>query len=117
MNDGCHLNESQVDKEAYDVCDVTSEPLHIWGIPSVDTSVPLTDLQPGRYYFLCSIAGHCDAGMKIEVIVLPSDSQPTLLNPAVAVCHGANGCSFVYSKSHTPQLTDVQVYKLIGHCM
>ena len=76
----------------------------------MDTTVLLTDLQPGNYYFICSIAGHCDAGMKIEVIVLPSDNVPTLLNPAVAICNDPNGCSYVYSASHTPQLIDIQVY-------
>ena len=75
----------------------------------MDTTVLLTDLQPGNYYFICSIAGHCDAGMKIEVIVLPSDNEPTLLNPAVAICNDPNGCSYVYSASDTPQLIDIQV--------
>ena len=100
----------QVDEETYETCNIANEPLHIWGIPSVDTTVQITDLQPGSYYFICSIAGHCDAGMKIKVIVLPSDNHPTLLNPVVGVCHGPHGCSFIYSTSDTPQITDVQVY-------
>ena len=99
----------KVDEEAYETCDTSREPLHIWGIPSVDTSVPLTNLQPGTYYFLCSVAGHCDAGMRITVIVLPSDDHPTLLNPAVGLCHGLHGCSFIYGTGDTPLLSSVQV--------
>ena len=105
----CMYIYSQVTEEAYETCDISIQPLHIWAISSVDTAVQLTDLQPGSYYFLCTIAGHCDAGMKIEVIVLPSDGLPTLLNPAVALCHSPHGCSFIYSSDHTPILDSVEV--------
>ena len=82
----------------------------------MDTAIQLTDIQPGKYFFICSIAGHCDAGMKVAVTVLPSDDQPTLLNPVVAVCHLTNGCSFVYSPSQTPYLRNIQVhYNIIVH--
>lgn len=100
---------SQVDKETYEICDVVKDPLFMWGIPSVDTTVSITNLQPGTYYFLCSIAGHCSAGMKITVIVLPKDSQPTLLNPTVGLCHSLHGCSFIYAEDDTPYVTSVMV--------
>ena len=91
------------------MCNTSANPVHIWGDPSVDTAVQLTNLQPGDYFFICSIAGHCDAGMKIAVTVLPSDNHPTLLNPVAAVCHSAGGCSFEYGSHLTPYILDVQV--------
>lgn len=100
---------SQVDKETYEMCDVVKDPLFIWADPSVDTTVSITNLQPGTYYFLCSIAGHCSAGMKITTIVLPKDGQPTLLNPTVGLCHSLQGCSFVYAEDDTPYVTSVMV--------
>ena len=54
-------------KEVYDSCNTAAIPLQVWGDPSVDNSVTLEDLSPGTYYFICSVSGHCDAGMKIKV--------------------------------------------------
>ena len=41
--------------------------MYVWGEPSVDNSATIDGLVSGSYYFICSIAGHCDAGMKIKV--------------------------------------------------
>ena len=106
----------QVTQEAFLSCDLSASSLHIWAIPSVDTTVPISNLQAGSYYFLCTVAGHCDAGMKIEVIVLPSDGVPVVLNPALGVCHGPNGCSFAYSVGATPTITTVQVSSSVQSC-
>ena len=51
-------------------CDIAAGPLYVWGEPSVDNSATIDGLVPGSYYFLCSIAGHCDAGMKIKVCLI-----------------------------------------------
>ena len=51
----------------YRSCDIAAGSLYVWGEPSVDNSATIDGLVPGSYYFLCSIAGHCDAGMKIKV--------------------------------------------------
>ena len=86
-------------------------PLHTWGNPSVDGNVLIPDLQPGSYYFLCGVAGHCNAGMKIEVIVLPSDQRGQLKNPLLGACGNTErqGCAFTYSKESTPIITSVEV--------
>ena len=51
----------------FESCDVSEEPLLVWREPSVDSSATIEGLLPGEYFFLCSVAGHCDAGMKIRV--------------------------------------------------
>jgi uncharacterized cupredoxin-like copper-binding protein len=107
--DGFH-SLHQVDEATYESCDINADPLYVWAIPSVDTSVQLTNLQPGNYFFICSVAGHCDAGMKVAMTVLPSDDQPTLLNPISAKCEDSSGCSFMYSPSKTPHILDMQVH-------
>ena len=33
----------------------------------MDQTVTVEHLTPGRYYFICSVAGHCSAGMKVKV--------------------------------------------------
>ena len=58
----------QVTEQVYESCDLSFPPLFEWGLPSVDNSVSIQGLVPGDYYFLCAVAGHCDAGMKIKVI-------------------------------------------------
>lgn len=57
----------QVTEDVYQSCDAAASSLYVWGEPSVDNSATIDGLVPGSYYFLCSIAGHCDAGMKIKV--------------------------------------------------
>lgn len=53
----------------YESCEVSSTPLHEWGLPSVDNSVTIDGLVPGDYFYVCAVAGHCDAGMKIKVCI------------------------------------------------
>ena len=85
----------------------------MWGEPSVDNSATLSDLAPGEYYFICTVSGHCDAGMKISVTVLPDDGLPVISNPVVSICsiHGSR-CAFAYSRDDTPQLFGVEVHEL-----
>ncbi len=92
-------------KEAFDSCDVATTPLHNWGDPSVDNSATISHLSPGTYYFVCSVSGHCDAGMKIQIDVLPSDGLPVFTLPIDAECRSTSGfCAFSYSVENTPQL-------------
>ena len=82
----------------------------IWADPSVGNSVAVTTLQPGTYYFLCGVSGHCDAGMKVQVTVLPNDGLPSLSRPRLALCGVAGGyCEFTYRAEKTPELLAVQV--------
>ena len=81
----------------------------MWGEPSVDNSVALTDLTPGTYYFMCTVSGHCDAGMKLQVTVSPR-GVPVLERPLRAVCGTPSGlCSFRYDVEETPELISVEV--------
>lgn len=98
----------QVSQEAFDSCDVSSVPLYTWGSPSVDNSVTIPHLSPRTYYFLCTVSGHCDAGMKLQVEVLPSDGLPVFTLPVSAICLSSH-CAFSYSVETTPQLFAVMV--------
>ena len=81
----------------------------MWGNPSVDNSVSLSDLTPGTYYFTCVVSGHCDAGMKLQVTVTPR-GVPVLERPLRAECEAALGlCSFRYDVDETPELISVEV--------
>ena len=58
----------QVTADAYDEGD--TDPVHTlveWYRPSVDNSVIVPHLSPETYYFICGVAGHCSAGMKLKV--------------------------------------------------
>ncbi len=57
----------KVTETVFESCVLSDHPLHVWGLPSVDNSVSIQGLIPGDYYYLCAVAGHCDAGMKIKV--------------------------------------------------
>ena len=66
---------------------MAASPLYVWGEPSVDNSATIDGLVPGSYYFLCSIAGHCDAGMKIKVVRLELlYTPPHVILPCFADC-------------------------------
>ncbi len=100
----------QVSKEVYDNCDISATPLHTWGVPSVDSNATIPYLSAGNYYFICTVSGHCDAGMKLEVTVLPYDGLPVLTRPIQAVCSRAEThCSYAYSASNTPYLFNITV--------
>ena len=60
-------DRTQISEDTYNSCDLSTDPLFEWGLPSVDNSVSIQGLVPGEYFFLCAVAGHCDAGMKIKV--------------------------------------------------
>lgn len=69
-------------EDTYESCDLSVDPLFEWGLPSVDNSVLIQGLVPGEYFFICAVAGHCDAGMKVKVSPLYT---PTLLEIFVLV--------------------------------
>lgn len=92
----------------FDSCDINSIPLHEWAEPSVDNSVTINELAPGTYYYYCAVSGHCDAGMKLQVTVLPQSSLSSLRQPVKAVCQ-SNRCSFTYHSDATPHLINVEV--------
>lgn len=98
----------QVLQDAFDACDLAADPLMVWADPSVDNSVTISHLVPGSYYFICGVSGHCDAGMKLEMIVQPNDGLPVLFNPVKALCL-LEPCAFTYSIHNTPQLSSNSV--------
>ena len=103
----------QVDAEAYDTCDVDpAKTLVEWSRPSVDSSVVVPHLSPGTYYFICGVAGHCRAGMKLQVVVYPLTILPALKTPVEAVCYGQ--CVFAYTPEDTPRLRSVNVSYITG---
>ena len=96
----------QVTEESFNLCGRGSPPLHEWGLPGVDTAVTVPHIAPGVYYYICGVAGHCDAGMKIRVVVYPRPALPPLSTPIHATCHE---CVFSYSIDATPRLSSVNV--------
>jgi len=68
-----------VTEEAYRSCDPSLTPLLVWRDSSVDQIVRIEHLMAGSYYFLCSVAGHCSAGMKIKA---SWSYSPKLIIPA-----------------------------------
>ena len=99
----------QVSEDIFDSCDLTTDPLVVWGDPSVDNSATISHLVPGSYYFMCAVSGHCDAGMKLNVIVLPNDGLPIIANPMEASC-SLNICAFTYNVlNDTPRLNTISV--------
>ena len=96
----------QVTEESFDLCGRGSSPLHEWGLPGVDAAVTVPHISPGVYYYICGVAGHCDAGMKIRVVVRQRPTLPPLSTPISATC---SGCVFSYSNDATPRLSSVNV--------
>ena len=96
----------QVTEESFDSCGHNSPPLHEWGLPGVDAAVTVPHIAPGVYYYICGVAGHCDAGMKIRVVVHTRPTLPPLSTPIRATCIG---CIFNYNSDATPQLSSVDV--------
>ena len=102
----------QVTADAYDKCD--TDPVHTlveWYRPSVDNSVLVPHLSPGTYYFICGVAGHCSAGMKLKVVMYPLPVAPPLMTPVEAACSGS--CVFAYSPVETPRLENVDVSEML----
>ncbi|MCO5550912.1 hypothetical protein L7F22_004406 [Adiantum nelumboides] len=54
----------QVDKAGYDACSAAS-PIATHTDGNTNVALP----SAGNFYFLCSFLGHCDAGMKLAVLV------------------------------------------------
>ena len=96
----------QVTEDSFDSCGRSSPPLHEWGLPGVDTAITVPHIAPGVYYYICGVAGHCDAGMKIRVVVHQRPTIPPLSTPIRATCIG---CIFSYSREVTPLLSSVDV--------
>ncbi|KAK3195156.1 hypothetical protein Dsin_026466 [Dipteronia sinensis] len=38
----------------------------------------------GHYYFLCSVAGHCQAGHKVDILVIPASLSSTTVTTTTA---------------------------------
>ena len=62
QNDCICTHVTQVTEESFDSCDLSAEPLFIWSDASVDRAVSVQGLQPGQYFFICAVSGHCSAG-------------------------------------------------------
>ena len=56
------------------------------------------------------MSGHCDAGMKVQVTVLPNDGLPVIIKPRLAQCGAVGGyCEFGYRAERTPVVLGVEV--------
>ena len=102
--------------QQFDSCDISSVPLYEWAEPSVDNSVTIKELAPGTYYYYCAVSGHCDAGMKLQVTVVPVSSLSSLQQPVKALCQSSR-CSFTYHSDVTPQLISIVVSLYIVYCV
>ncbi|KAL6647626.1 hypothetical protein ACP70R_015063 [Stipagrostis hirtigluma subsp. patula] len=69
---------TEVDKAGYDACS-GSKPVKSY--TGGATKVTLT--APGKRYFICSVPGHCAAGMKLEVTVAAAAATAPAPAPAV----------------------------------
>lgn len=99
----------QVGPEAYDACDISPESTIVeWSRPSVSTSALVPHLSPGSYHFICGVAGHCSAGMRLRVVVHALAPVPPLDRPVPAHC-GPGACAFGYGSVDTPTLASVNV--------
>ena len=93
-------------------CDINSVPLYEWAEPSVNNSVTIKELAPGTYYYYCAVSGHCDAGMKLQITVIPQSSSSSVRQPIKGLCQSIH-CSFTYHSDITPQLISVRVSVII----
>ncbi len=57
-------NVVRVNKQQYDFCNSAGAVTHTDGATVFDLG------RPGRYFFICSIPGHCEAGMKLALQVI-----------------------------------------------
>ncbi|CAM6021031.1 unnamed protein product [Sphagnum balticum] len=57
-------NVVRVNKQQYDLCDSAGAVTHTDGATVFNLE------RPGRYFFMCSIPGHCQAGMKLALQVI-----------------------------------------------
>lgn len=57
-------NVVRVNKQQYDFCDSAGAVTHTDGATVFNLE------RPGRYFFICSIPGHCEAGMKLALQVI-----------------------------------------------
>ncbi|KAJ1287339.1 hypothetical protein BS78_02G002500 [Paspalum vaginatum] len=76
---GSSHDVTEVTKAGYDACSGAS-PLKSY--TGGATTVKLT--APGKRYFICSVPGHCAAGMKLEVTVVAAATVVTAPAPAPA---------------------------------
>lgn len=60
---GSH-NVVQVDRADYEACN-SYRPLKLYSADKVVVDLP----NPGTYYFICGIKGHCEYGMKVALTV------------------------------------------------
>jgi hypothetical protein len=57
-------NVVRVNKQQYDLCNSAGALTHADGATVFNLG------RPGRYFFMCSIPGHCEAGMKLALQVI-----------------------------------------------
>ncbi|KAK4784055.1 hypothetical protein SAY86_018423 [Trapa natans] len=70
---------TEVSKAEYDSCQASNPIVAYVGGLSL---IPLTS--PGKRYFICSIPGHCSAGMKLAVDTLPGTSAVPAESPVAS---------------------------------
>ncbi|KAK9086731.1 hypothetical protein Syun_029125 [Stephania yunnanensis] len=67
-------NVMQVNPSDFKSCNSTAPPLAVY--TSGDDAV--TFKMTGNYYFICGAPGHCEAGQKVEIKVVPSSPSSSM---------------------------------------
>ncbi|PON48525.1 Phytocyanin domain containing protein [Parasponia andersonii] len=87
-------NVIEVPKSDYDACQ-TSNLIQVYNDGS--TTIPLTS--PGKRYFICGTAGHCQSGMKLEITTLATASSPPEAAPPTSAPKSSSPSSSPRSSS------------------
>lgn len=96
----------QVTKDSHELCGHGSPLLREWGLPGVDTAVTVSHIALRVCYYICRVADHCDAGMKIIVVV---QQRSTLLSLIIHIHATCIGCILSYNSDAKPLLPSVNV--------
>ncbi|KAK9083945.1 hypothetical protein Scep_030416 [Stephania cephalantha] len=64
----------QVNPSDFKSCNSTAPPLAVYTSGNDDVTFKMD----GNYYFICGAPGHCKAGQKVEIKVVPSSSSSSI---------------------------------------
>ncbi|KAK3129576.1 hypothetical protein QOZ80_6BG0481850 [Eleusine coracana subsp. coracana] len=107
----------QVTEDAFRTCEPARKTLRVW--VSGRDLVNLTE--PGDYYYICNVEGHCLGGMKLAVSVAaapppppPPPSPPMFLDPPPPPPTGSAGVSWITRRLAWPQVVRIPCLAVIG---
>ncbi|KAK9086723.1 hypothetical protein Syun_029117 [Stephania yunnanensis] len=67
-------NVMQVNPSDFKLCNSTAPPLAVY----TSGNDVVTFKMVGNYYFICGAPGHCEAGQKVEIKVVPSSPSSSM---------------------------------------